>query len=147
MYSITKKLRNFSAAHRLVKGYEGKCKNLHGHNYALEIKVSSEELDQYGFVMDFDDIKVHFDQWVQNHWDHVTIVSEIDKPLINFLEKEKQEYFLLPGDKNTTAECLSEFLFQTFSEILRKLNTPHIILHSVRVFESETASATFGNLL
>ena len=143
MYSITKQLKSFSAAHRLIKGYEGKCKSLHGHNYALEITMTSKALDQYGFVMDFDDIKVHFDQWVQNNWDHVTIVSEIDKPLVEFLEKEKQDYFLIPNDNNTTAECLSEFLFHTFSDILKGLNTPNLNLQSVRIFESETASATF----
>lgn len=143
MFKIIKKLRNFSAAHRLIKGYEGPCKNLHGHNYAIEITLCTDQLDSYGFVMDFHDIKIHLDQWVQDHWDHVTIVSEIDKPLLEFLKKEKQTYFLISGDKNTSAETLAEFLFHQFSKILTTLNTS-AILESVRIFESETASAVYN---
>ncbi|MCB1827122.1 MAG: 6-carboxytetrahydropterin synthase [Coxiellaceae bacterium] len=143
MFTITKQLKNFSAAHRLINGYQGRCKNLHGHNYALDITFSAKTLNEYGFVIDFDDIKKHFDAWVQNHWDHATIVSEIDKPLIEFLEKEKQDYFLIPGSKNTSAENLAEFLFHQFNKILETLNEPRIQLKNVRVFESETASACF----
>lgn len=143
MFTITKQLKNFSAAHRLINGYQGRCKNLHGHNYALDITFSAKTLNEYGFVIDFDDIKKHFDAWVQNHWDHATIVSEIDKPLIEFLEKEKQDYFLIPGSKNTSAENLAEFLFHQFNKILETLNEPRIQLKNVRVFESETASAGF----
>jgi len=144
MFSIIKQLRDFSAAHRLTKNYQGKCKDLHGHNYAIDITLSADELNQYGFVMDFDDIKEHLDQWVQQHWDHVTIVSEDDKPLIDFLEKEKQDYFIIPGNKNTTAECLAEFLFHTFSDILKTLNEKRVRLVSVRVYESDTASAVYS---
>lgn len=143
MFSIIKQLKTFSAAHRLIKGYQGKCKNLHGHNYALEIALTANELNEYDFVMDFDDIKQHFDQWVQDHWDHTTIVSEMDTSLIAFLKKENQDYFVIPGEKNTSAECLSEFLFYKFDDILKSLNETRISLVSVRVFESETASAVF----
>lgn len=144
MHSITKKLSTFSAAHRLIKGYQGKCKSLHGHNYALEITVSATELDQYDFVMDFDDIKKHFDKWVQDNWDHATIVSEMDTKLIEFLKTENQDYFIIPGDKNTSAECLSEFLFNQFNHILKSLKEARVTVTQVRVFESETASAMFG---
>ena len=144
MFSITKQLSTFSAAHRLIKGYQGKCRSLHGHNYALEVTFSSTKLDQYDFVMDFDEIKLHFDQWVQDHWDHATIVSEMDTVLIDFLKKEKQDYFIIPGEKNTSAECLSEFLFQQFNDILKSLKETRVILQSVRVFESDTASATYS---
>lgn len=141
---ITKQLKSFAAAHRLINGYQGKCKNLHGHNYTLEITFSAAELNDYGFVMDFDDIKEHFNQWVQEHWDHATIVSETDKPLIAFLEQEKQDYFLTPSSQNTSAERLAEFLFHQFSEILNSLDEPRVTLESVRVFESETASAVYS---
>ena len=144
MFTITKQLKNFSAAHRLTKNYQGRCKHLHGHNYALDASFSAKSLNKYDFVIDFDDIKEHFDQWVQTHWDHVTIVSESDKPLIEFLEKEQQNYFLIPGDKNTTAECLSEFLYHQFNDILNSLNDSRINLVSVRVYESETAWATYN---
>ena len=143
MFSIIKKLETFSAAHRLIKGYEGKCKHLHGHDYMLEITISAEQLDQYDFVMDFDVIKENFNQWIQDHWDHGTLVSEADQALLGFVKKEKQKYFVLAGNKNTTVECLAEFLFEKFTRILEKLdNGSGLRLMEVRVFESQTASAT-----
>ncbi|MBX9706042.1 MAG: 6-carboxytetrahydropterin synthase, partial [Gammaproteobacteria bacterium] len=39
MYVIKKQLDTFSAAHRLTKGYQGKCKDLHGHDYQVEITL------------------------------------------------------------------------------------------------------------
>ncbi len=144
MFSITKQLKNFSAAHRLVKDYQGKCQHLHGHNYAIEVTLSSQQLNQYDFVIDFDLIKTHFDQWIQTHWDHVTLVSDIDKSLIQFLETEQQNFFLIPGGKNTTVECLAKFLYHQFQCILQSLNDTRIQLTSVRLFESETASALYS---
>jgi len=148
MLYIKKKLKNFSAAHRLIKGYEGKCKHLHGHNYAVELVITSDSLDQFDFVMDFDDIKKHFDEWIQKHWDHATLVSEMDKPLLAFLEKENQHHFVLPGEKNTSSERLAEYLFFEFTTILNKLKDQqqkHLTLLEVCVYESETAMASYSS--
>jgi len=147
MFYINKKLKKFSAAHRLIKGYEGKCKNLHGHNYAVDVFIAADDLDHFGFVMDFDDIKLHFDQWIQQHWDHATLVSEIDVPLLDFLKKEKQHHYVLPGEKNTSSERLAEYLFHRFTDILNNLQkeNPRLSLTEVRVYESDTAMAGFHN--
>ena len=67
----------------------------------------------------------------------------MDKPLIEFLTKEQQTHFIIPGEKNTSAECLAEFLFHQFKTILKSLNDTRITLESVRVFESDTASAVY----
>ena len=42
----------FCAGHRLV-GHEGKCQNLHGHNYTLEVYVTGREQDEVGRILDF----------------------------------------------------------------------------------------------
>jgi len=49
--------RNFSSAHQL-RGYKGKCENLHGHNYKIEIYARGEELNNIGLLIDFGDLKV-----------------------------------------------------------------------------------------
>ena len=144
MFTITKQLRKFSAAHRLVKNYVGRCKHLHGHDYKVEVTIAAKQLNQYDFVMDFDEIKQLFDRWLQDHWDHATLVSEIDTPLIDFLEKQQQHYFIIPGNKNTTAECLAEFLFQQFNQLLKTVDNQRITLHTVRVFESDSAWASYS---
>ena len=47
---------HFSSAHNL-RGYQGKCEKLHGHNYIVEVEVSGDELDGTGILADFKVIK------------------------------------------------------------------------------------------
>ena len=56
MYYVKKKLE-ISGAHRLSLNYESKCRNLHGHNWVIEIYMKSSTLDSNGMVMDFTHIK------------------------------------------------------------------------------------------
>ena len=55
MYSI-KVEANFSSAHNL-RGYKGKCEELHGHNWKVEVVVSKKKLDKIGMVLDFKYLK------------------------------------------------------------------------------------------
>ena len=147
MYIISRDLKGFSAAHRLNKGYEGKCKHLHGHSYQVTVTMSSRALDHYDMVIDFDDIKRMFDTWVQDHWDHVTLVSEPDTSLIAFLKAEAQDHFILPGGRNTTSEALAEFLFEKFRTILDSSSDTYnndVNVLKVSVSESTYSHAEFG---
>lgn len=56
MYKVKKRLE-ISGAHRLTLDYESKCRNLHGHNWIIEIYLQSEQLNKNGMVMDFTHIK------------------------------------------------------------------------------------------
>ena len=69
MYLIERELKEFAAAHRLGKGYQGKCQHLHGHNYRVVVLLAGEQLDGYDFLIDFNDIKSLFDVWLQQNWD------------------------------------------------------------------------------
>ena len=60
--------RNFSSAHQL-RGYKGKCENLHGHNYKIEIFARGEELNNIGLLIDFGDLKAAADEMVK-YLDH-----------------------------------------------------------------------------
>jgi 6-pyruvoyltetrahydropterin/6-carboxytetrahydropterin synthase len=147
MFKVSRRLKDFSAAHRLNKSYPGKCRTLHGHTYRVEVELAAKSLDRYDFVIDFSDIKRLFDDWVQSHWDHVTLVSELDEPLLNFLEAELQDYFVLPDKRNTTCEALAEFLFQKFEALLIDFldeNLSGIRLVRVSVAESPLSTASFG---
>src|ERR1700681_1669908 len=55
--------RNFSSAHQL-RGYKGKCENLHGHNYKIEIYVRGSELNNIGLLVDFVELKAAADDVV-----------------------------------------------------------------------------------
>ena len=55
--------RNFSSAHQL-RGYKGKCENLHGHNYKIEIYARGSELNHIGLLVDFVELKEAADELV-----------------------------------------------------------------------------------
>jgi 6-pyruvoyltetrahydropterin/6-carboxytetrahydropterin synthase len=63
--------RNFSSAHQL-RGYKGKCENLHGHNYKIEIYARGRELNNIGLLVDFVELKEAADEVVQ-YLDHRNI--------------------------------------------------------------------------
>jgi len=69
--SITKQFK-FEAAHSLPN-HDGKCKNLHGHSYLLEVTVSGPIVTdgpQEGMVMDFAKLSEIVDREIINQWDH-----------------------------------------------------------------------------
>ncbi len=142
MFTVSRDLKSFSAAHRLNKGYQGKCRHLHGHTYRVRVVLSSEQLDQYDFVIDFGDIKRLFDVWVQQHWDHATLVSELDQSLLDFLIDQKQDHFIIPGQRNTTSEALAEFLFNKFNEIL---STSDYAQTSIRLLEVAVSESDYSH--
>ena len=55
MYQITVK-QHFDAAH-FLKGYKGKCENLHGHRFEVVVKVMANKTDQTGLAYDFTELK------------------------------------------------------------------------------------------
>lgn len=56
MYKIKKRIE-ISGAHSLTLDYDSKCQNLHGHNWLIDIYLSSEQLNSNGMVVDFTHIK------------------------------------------------------------------------------------------
>ena len=142
MYIVRKQLSDFSAAHRLINGYEGKCAHLHGHNYIPTVEIGSKKLDEMGIVIDFNIIKKLFNEWLVQHWDHSTLVAAHDLPLLEFLTKNQQKHYIFPEGNNTTAEVMAEFLFQKFSFLL-KSQYGHLSLLSVTLAETCQSAVTF----
>ncbi len=71
MISVTK-IFNFEAAHHLPN-HEGKCKNIHGHNYKLEVTFSGDrkiEGNSKGMIIDFSDLKKIVDSVIIDRVDH-----------------------------------------------------------------------------
>lgn len=73
---VTRKFE-ISAAHKLK--HEGPCKNLHGHNYYLEVTVE-DNVDDDGFVIDFSDLKDIVEKNVINVLDHAYLNDIIPQP-------------------------------------------------------------------
>jgi 6-pyruvoyltetrahydropterin/6-carboxytetrahydropterin synthase len=98
----------FDAAHRVMQ-HESKCKNLHGHRYAVELTLTVAELDPLGRVVDFGVMKERLGAWIDAHWDHQTILWEKDKKLGEAIAAQTgQGVYYLPY--NPTAENLALYL-------------------------------------
>lgn len=76
------KIFSFAAAHRLYE-YKGKCNNIHGHTYRLEVTVSGV-LNALGMVIDFKDLKEKVTESVLTAFDHALILHGKD-PLVGIL--------------------------------------------------------------
>jgi 6-pyruvoyltetrahydropterin/6-carboxytetrahydropterin synthase len=77
MYEL-KIITRFSAAHQL-KEFKGPCENLHGHNWKIEVCVTSETLDTTGLAIDFGILKKHVNG----------VVDMLDHKFLNDLEPFK----------------------------------------------------------
>ena len=107
--TATRKLE-FDAAHR-VKRHESKCKNLHGHRYVVEVTAEAPELDALGRVVDFGVLKEKLGGWIDQYWDHETILWTQDKALGEAISSETgQPIFYLP--ENPTAENMAKYLLR-----------------------------------
>ena len=135
---ITKKFR-FEAAHALY-GYDGKCKNIHGHNYKLFVtEVRSPTSDssnvKFGMVMDFDDLKKIVKAEIIKEFDHSVIFNKNSphKKLANDLIKNGHKVVL--ADYQPTIE---EMIIDFANKISSKLPS-EIKLHSLKLEETETS--------
>lgn len=105
--------RVFSAAHR-VWNDPGKCRNVHGHNYRVDVEVVSERLTNQNFVVPFDAIKESVDAF-----DHTLILDEHD-PLIEVFVATGLAVSIVDGVPST------EFLADLIAKrILERAWQPH----------------------
>ena len=78
MYEISVE-KHFEAAHYL-RGYQGKCENVHGHRYRIVVKVSADKLNDIGLAYDFTDLKRHLNA-ILERFDHACLndITPFDK--------------------------------------------------------------------
>ena len=135
---ITKKFR-FEAAHALY-GYDGKCKNIHGHNYNLFVTVIGVPVNESsnvkcGMVMDFDDLKKIVKSEIINEFDHSVIFNK------NSPHKELADELIKSGHKVILADyqpTIEEMIIDFAKRISSKLPA-EIKLHSLKLEETETS--------
>jgi 6-pyruvoyltetrahydropterin/6-carboxytetrahydropterin synthase len=114
--------RNFSSAHQL-RGYQGKCENLHGHNYKIEIYARGRELDNIGLLVDFGELKTAADE----------VVQYLDHRNINELPPFDVEL-------NPSAENLARYILE---RVASRVSDERVQIYKVRCFETPTSIATY----
>ncbi|MCB0328312.1 MAG: 6-carboxytetrahydropterin synthase [Bdellovibrionales bacterium] len=138
---------HFCYGHRLP-GNSGKCSTLHGHNAVVEVHATplatSEnqnlaELNSQGMVIDFSVIKEKIGSWIDEHWDHTTILAEQDVETVQLLRQcpGVKNPFLLPG--NPTAENLANYLLHVVCP--RELKRTGIVVHKIVFWETDSCFA------
>ena len=145
MVSVKQQLKGFSAAHRLLGEYKGECNNLHGHNYAVEVTIDADKLDNRGFVVDFNEVKSLCDPWIKENLDHAVIVDEKDRELLEFVKGLKQKHYVI--SVNSSVENLAGIIFEQLNGIIKKytLEQDRNIRHiGVQVWETQNSSAVYN---
>jgi 6-pyruvoyltetrahydropterin/6-carboxytetrahydropterin synthase len=92
------------AAHRLL-GYNGKCENLHGHNYIITLTIIGEQFKHKantGMFIDFKTLKEYL-LYLDSIWDHKVLLNS-DDPLVKVMQNEQMQYYTFSHGKNPTAE-------------------------------------------
>jgi 6-pyruvoyltetrahydropterin/6-carboxytetrahydropterin synthase len=112
MFRVTQHI-DFCYGHRLLN-YEGKCKNLHGHNGRAVISLEGEALDARGMLVDFTDIKKSLRSWIDDSLDHRMILNQED-PLLPLLIEHRQPVHVIPC--NPTAENIARLIFDKAHEL------------------------------
>jgi 6-pyruvoyltetrahydropterin/6-carboxytetrahydropterin synthase len=109
MIICTRRLE-FDSAHRVME-HESKCKMLHGHRYVVEASFGADELDKIGRVIDFGVIREILGKWIDDNFDHTTILFEKDQNLGENISKiTGQKIYYMKS--NPTAENIAKHLLE-----------------------------------
>jgi 6-pyruvoyltetrahydropterin/6-carboxytetrahydropterin synthase len=120
MYELLVK-SHFSSAHRL-RGYHGKCENLHGHNWNVEVTIRGGKLNPQGMIIDFDELKKVIN----------SVLEEYDHKYLNELPDFRR--------LNPTTENIS---FLISGKIQKKLKAKRVKVIKVCVWESDQCGACY----
>jgi 6-pyruvoyltetrahydropterin/6-carboxytetrahydropterin synthase len=113
--------KHFEAAH-FLRGYKGKCENLHGHRYEVALKIKTGELDECGMGADFSLLKTRLNEVLQSY-DHTCLND------------------LTPFDNiNPSAENIAKDIYDKLKTVINKKG---VELWGVEVWESPDSSVLY----
>ena len=120
MYEVTVSA-TISASHHL-RGYSGKCENVHGHNYKVEATIRADDLDGIGLALDFGILRQRLNA-VADRFDHRDL-------------NETEEF----ADLNPSSENLARVIYHLLAESIADLP---VAMHQIRLQETEGSFVTF----
>lgn len=140
MFKISKEF-SFDMAH-LLDGHDGKCQNLHGHTYKLQVEICGNLQPvgaKKGMVMDFSALKEAVNALILAPMDHAFIYdvnSPRERQIAELLQKLDSKTFGVPF--RTTAEELARFIFN------RLKHEQHLPISSIRLWETPTSFCEYS---
>lgn len=137
---ITKQF-SFETGHALY-GYDGKCKNVHGHSYKLFVTVIGSPIEdknnvKYGMVIDFTDLKKIVTEEVVDVFDHATVFNK-NTPHIELAKelKDRGHHVILVDYQPTSEKMVIDFVRKIKSRL-----PENIELFSLRLQETDSSFA------
>lgn len=137
---ITKQF-NFETGHALY-GYDGKCRNVHGHSYKLSVTVIGKPIAdtnhvKYGMVIDFSDLKKIVQEEIVLKFDHATVFNQNTPHIELARELEQRDHHVILVDYQPT----SENMVIDFAQRIKSRLPENIKLFSLRLQETESSYA------
>ncbi|OYQ43290.1 6-pyruvoyl trahydropterin synthase family protein [Flavobacterium aurantiibacter] len=137
---ITKQF-NFETGHALY-GYDGKCKNVHGHSYKLSVTVIGVPIAdpnnvKFGMVIDFSDLKRIVKEEIVDQFDHATVFNKNTPHVELAAELIQRQHHVLLVDYQPT----SENMVIDFAARIKARLPQNIELHSLKLQETGTSFA------
>ncbi|MGB5944409.1 MAG: 6-carboxytetrahydropterin synthase [Leeuwenhoekiella sp.] len=135
------KMFSFETGHALY-GYDGKCRNVHGHSYKLSVTVYGKPISddshvKYGMVIDFGDLKKIVKEDIVDVFDHATVFNKNTPHVELAKELADRGHNVLLVDYQPT----SEMMVIDFAQKIQARLPEQIKLHSLKLQETETSFA------
>ena len=137
---ITKEFK-FETGHALY-GYDGLCKNVHGHSYKLAVTILGKPITdpsdvKFGMVMDFSALKAIVNRLIVKPFDHATVlnINSPHKELADAMEKRGHKIIRVPYQPT------SEMMILDFAEKISSALPNHLKLQRLVLRETETSFA------
>ena len=110
---------DIASAH-FLRGYQGRCKDLHGHTWKIEVRMIRQELDAIGMVADFAIVKKQLKEFLMT----------LDHVCLNDLPYFKEHH--------PTTENIAKYIYENFAKVIHPLK-----IKNVQVWESDTSSVVY----
>jgi 6-pyruvoyltetrahydropterin/6-carboxytetrahydropterin synthase len=124
MFEVTVE-KSFAAGHAL-RGYRGKCENVHGHNYKVCVTLRGEQLDGAGLLCDFVEVK----RLLQ------AVIDRLDHRFMNDIPPFTE--------LNPSAENLARYFYQELQRGLTENPAPvPVRVGEVKIWETDSTSAVY----
>ncbi len=132
---------DFESAHALY-GYDGKCKNIHGHSYHLYVTIIGKPINDLenpknGMVLDFGDLKKMVKEQIVNVFDHTVVLNQ-NSPHIELakaIEGYSHKIVLVPYQPT------SENMLFDFADRIKSQLPQNVSLHSLKLYETANSYA------
>lgn len=114
---------HFSSAHQL-RGYKGKCENIHGHNWKVVLSIKGTKLNKIGLLIDFHELK------------------RILKEILGILDHKNINEIPPFTEQNPSSELIAKYIADSVNS-REEIANSEIKVESVTVWESHTSRCTY----